>query len=128
MRLNENLALEYAQHHIDINTVAPGAMNTRMLTDALQAGPRLIGNDEFQKAKMQQQTGGASLERAAALCVYLASKASDGITGRLISAVWDDWEHLHERKNMLADSDIFTLRRIIPQDRGLNWDPTKLQK
>ena len=35
--------------------------------------------------------GGTPLERGAELAVFLASAASDGITGRLLSAVWDPW-------------------------------------
>jgi 3-oxoacyl-[acyl-carrier protein] reductase len=53
--------------------------------------------------------------------VYLGSKASDGITGRLLSAVWDPWQELETRRDELASSDIYTLRRIVPVDRGKNW-------
>jgi 3-oxoacyl-[acyl-carrier protein] reductase len=51
----------------------------------------------------------------------LLSENSDGITGRLISAPWDPWLRLQEYKDELAASDIFTLRRIIPDDRGKKW-------
>jgi 3-oxoacyl-[acyl-carrier protein] reductase len=51
--------------------------------------------------------------------VFLASPASDGITGRLIAALWDPWEKLGTVKDDL--SDIYTLRRITPEDRGKNW-------
>jgi 3-oxoacyl-[acyl-carrier protein] reductase len=53
--------------------------------------------------------------------VFLASAASDGITGRLLSAVWDDWASLPEKRELLAKGDIYTLRRIVPEDRGLKW-------
>ena len=46
---------------------------------------------------------------------------SDGITGKLISAVWDPWENLPEYLDDLKKSDIYTLRRIVPEDRGKNW-------
>jgi hypothetical protein len=45
-----------------------------------------------------------------------------GVNGRLLSAVWDPWASLAERKEELTRSDIYTLRRIVPADRGLNWD------
>ena len=45
----------------------------------------------------------------------------DGITGKLISAIWDPWEELDRYKANLEDSDIYTLRRIVPSDRGLDW-------
>ena len=53
--------------------------------------------------------------------VFLASSASDGITGRLLSALWDDWASLPGRREQLAKSDIYTLRRIVPEDRGEKW-------
>jgi 3-oxoacyl-[acyl-carrier protein] reductase len=69
----------------------------------------------------QQQSGGVPPDQAAALILFLASPASDGITGRLLSAVWDDWAALPERRDALAGSDIYTLRRIVPADRGHQW-------
>ena len=66
----------------------------------------------------QRAEGGVPLEKGAALAAFLASARSDGITGRLLSAVWDDWERLPERRDVLARGDVFTLRRIVPEDRG----------
>jgi 3-oxoacyl-[acyl-carrier protein] reductase len=60
------------------------------------------------------------LEKGARLAVYLASAESNGITGKLISAQWDPWPTLHEHRQDLQ-SDIYTLRRIVPEDRGKNW-------
>ena len=63
------------------------------------------------------------MELAAELAVYLASRTSDGITGKLISAPWDPWEILHEHLEDLQKTDLYTLRRITPTDRGMTWDP-----
>ncbi len=52
--------------------------------------------------------------------MFLGSPASDGITGKLLSAVWDPWPTLPERLADL-DSDVYTLRRIVPSDRGMDW-------
>jgi hypothetical protein len=57
----------------------------------------------------------------AALAVFLGSAASDGITGRLLSAVWDPWEQLASHREDLDRSDVYTLRRIVPKDRGFTW-------
>jgi NAD(P)-dependent dehydrogenase (short-subunit alcohol dehydrogenase family) len=121
VRFAETLSRELLEHHIDVNAIAPGALNTRMLDESLAAGPEAVGDEQYQKLLAQQASGGASLARAAALCAFLASRASDGITGRLISAVWDPWEELGERFSELGGSDIYTLRRILPTDRGKNW-------
>jgi NAD(P)-dependent dehydrogenase (short-subunit alcohol dehydrogenase family) len=117
----ETLAEELRGAGIDVNTVAPGALNTRMLDEVLEAGPARVGQAAHAQAVRQKAEGGASLDRAAALCAFLACAASDGITGRLISAVWDPWERLPEHMEELAGSDVYTLRRIVPGDRGMTW-------
>jgi 3-oxoacyl-[acyl-carrier protein] reductase len=110
VRLTETLAEELKPHRIDVNAVAPGPMNTQMLQDVLQAGPA-AGAKEYETAVARAEKGGASLANAAELILMLASPESDGITGRLISAVWDDWRSLPSRREQL-DADVFTLRRI----------------
>jgi len=118
VRLTETLAEELREFSIAVNAIAPGALNTRFLDEVLRAGPELVGSGFYDKALKQRETGGAPLERGVALCVYLASTASDGITGKLISALWDPWEKLHDFRAELEGSDIYTLRRIVPEDRG----------
>jgi hypothetical protein len=51
----------------------------------------------------------------------LASDQSNGITGKLISAVWDDWKTWSQHLGELRSSDVYTLRRISGRDRGLGW-------
>lgn len=120
VRFAETLAEETRGHGIDVNALAPGALNTRMLVEVLEAGPEKVGAEVYERALRQRSEGGAPLERGAALAVYLASAASDGITGKLLSAVWDPWESLDAHRGELAD-DVYTLRRIVPKDRGFDW-------
>lgn len=120
VRFTETLAEETKGSGIDVNAVAPGALNTRMLEEVLAAGPEKAGT-EYQRALRQKESGGESPERAAALCVFLLSNESDGISGKLVSAVWDPWPTLAQHRLELQETDIYTLRRIRPEDRGLNW-------
>ena len=121
VRFIETLAIEAAEYGIDANAIAPGALNTRMLDEILASDSETVGKEFYERALQQKASGGAGLEKGASLAVFLGSAASDGITGKLISAIWDPWEELDRYKADLEDSDIYTLRRIVPSDRGLDW-------
>lgn len=121
VRFTETLAEEVRGDHIDVNAVAPGALNTRLLDQVLEAGPERVGAAFYERSLKQREQGGAPLDKGAALVAFLASGSSDGITGRLLSAIWDDWAHLPAWQQNLAKSDIYTLRRIVPEDRGQKW-------
>jgi NAD(P)-dependent dehydrogenase (short-subunit alcohol dehydrogenase family) len=121
VRFTETLAEETGEAGIDVNALAPGALNTDMLDQVLAAGPTQAGELIYRRCVKQKEEGGAPIERAAALCVFLLSGRSDGITGKLISAVWDPWESLSEHRAELKESDVYNLRRIVPKDRGLDW-------
>ena len=120
VRLVETLAEELKNFHVDVNAIAPGALATRLVDEVLAAGPEKVGAAFYEKNKQWKDKGATPLELGANLAVYLASAQSDGITGKLISAQWDPWEKLHEFKVDLK-GDIYTLRRIVPKDRGKTW-------
>ena len=121
VRFAESLALEVQDDGIDVNAIAPGALNTRMMSELLAAGPAAVGDAFYARMKAVADEGGTPLDKGAALTVFLASAASDGITGKLLSAVWDPWDTLPERRDDLARTDVYTMRRIVPSDRGLPW-------
>ena len=120
IRLMETLAEELKTFRVDVNAIAPGALATRLVDEVLAAGPEKVGAAFYEKNKQWKDKGATPLELGANLAVYLASAQSDGITGKLISAQWDPWEKLHEFKADLK-GDIYTLRRIVPKDRGETW-------
>ena len=120
VRVAETLAEEVRADHIDVNAMAPGALNTRLLDEVLAAGPDKVGLAFYDRAVRQKKQGGAPLDICAQLAVFLGAADSDGLTGKLISAVWDPWESLPDRLGDLR-GDVYTLRRIVPKDRGLDW-------
>ena len=122
LRLAETVAEEVQDYGIDVNAIAPGALNTRFLDEVLQAGPEMVGSQFYESSVKQKAEGGAPLGKGAELAVFLGSSASDGITGRLLSAVWDPWQELPQHIDELRKSDIYPLRRINPKDRGASWD------
>ena len=121
VRFAETLAEEVRGTGVDVNAISPGALNTRMLDEILEAGPEKVGKAFYERSLKQKESGGAPLDRGADLAVFLASAASDGITGKLISAIWDDWEHWPEHVDELKSSDVYTLRRVTGRDRGFSW-------
>ena len=124
VRFTETLAEELRGTAIDVNAIAPGALNTRLLDEVIAAGPDKVGKTFYERSLKQKADGGAPLEKGAALCAFLLSDESDGIAGKLLSAVWDPWAELPARRAELEKSDIYTLRRIVPKDRGQDWgDP-----
>ena len=124
VRFTETLALEVKADGIDVNAVAPGALATRLTDQLLAAGPDKVGAGLFERMTKLKSEGGTPLAVGADLCAYLASAESDGVTGRLLAAVWDPWPFTDAVKQDIAATDIYTLRRIVPGDRGKPWDKT----
>jgi NAD(P)-dependent dehydrogenase (short-subunit alcohol dehydrogenase family) len=122
VRFTETLAHEVRESQIYANAIAPGVLNTRLL-DQIAA----TNANRFVEPVDADTVGGrrescSLLNLAARLAVFLGSPASDGISGKLISAPWDPWDCFADLKHELAESDVYTLRRIVPADRGLDWN------
>jgi len=115
VRLTETLALETREWNIDVNAIAPGTLMTRLTDQLIAAGPERVGASLHARMVKLKQEGGTPLTLGAALCSYLASAESDGLTGRLIAAPWDPWPFSEEHRREIAESDIYTLRRVVPR-------------
>ncbi|RJQ30709.1 MAG: SDR family oxidoreductase [Peptococcaceae bacterium] len=111
VRLTETLAAELADCNVQVNAIAPGAVNTGMLEEVLAAGAA-AGEEALSKALEQLKTGGVPAWAAAELAVFLASEESGRLTGRLISAVWDEWRSIPERIDRIMAGELYTLRRV----------------
>lgn len=120
-RLTETLAEEVKPDGIRVNAIIPGGINTRMFEETLSAGEERLGTSQWEELSQRKVSGGGSAENVARLAVFLASPNTQEMTGRTISARWDSWEKLAAHIKELMDSDIFTLRRIKPEDRGKQW-------
>ncbi len=112
-RFTETVAKELAEHKIYLNALAPGAVNTKLLDDLLAAGPEKVGREIYEKSLKQRDSGGESPVKAAKLVQYFLSEKSDGIFGKTLSAVWDDYENL---KSEVSRSDIYTYKRVVRAD------------
>lgn len=111
VRFTESLSSEVRDRNIQVNAIAPGPVRSRMWDELRDAGDAGGPQGLAELAKMEA-TGGVSPENAAALVLFLASSRSNGLTGRLISAVYDKWEELEPRIQDIMSSDAGTLRRV----------------
>lgn len=114
-RFTETAAAEAKEFGIDINAIAPGAVNTAFLDELLAAGPEKVGEETYQRSLQQKKEGGTPPEKAAALCLFLASEKSNGLSGKILSAVWDKYEKFPEHLDEIMESDALTYRRVKPQ-------------
>ena len=86
-----------------------------------QSKKKKVGKKFYTKSLKQQETGGTPFKKVCELILFLGSKYSDGIRGKLISILWDDWKNWINYKHFLQDSDVYTLRRIVGKDRDFEW-------
>jgi NAD(P)-dependent dehydrogenase (short-subunit alcohol dehydrogenase family) len=122
VRFTEILAIETARDGIRVNAVAPGAFASGM-TSVVHSSAENAGEVEAATAqKLLHSEDTANAKKAARLVVYLTIGEGRDVTGRLISAVWDRWDAFHRYPEVVAHKDIFTLRRILPEERNLSLD------
>ncbi len=110
VRLTETLAEELLEANVQVNAVDPGATWTRMTEEVLEAGAT-AGPKALTEALKVWETGGTPPERQVELVIFLASSASDLVTGRLIH-VNDPWRELFDGSALPGD--LFRLRRVGP--------------
>lgn len=125
VRFSETLAEELRPHNVSVNCIAPGTMTTDMHQEIVAAGRDAAGETEHGQSEALLRDGETVPVQALDLVAFLASVESDGVTGKLISAAWDPWRSLAQHLAEL-DSDVYTLRRITPEDRGLSWEDSQV--
>ncbi len=116
VRFTECLAEELRPYNIQVNAISPGAARTALTERVLAAGAA-AGEAARKEALQVFQSGGVDLSKPAGLALFLASSASDRLTGRLISAVWDNWEDWARDPTLidhLMAGEGGTLRRVKP--------------
>jgi len=107
VRLVETFSME--ETDADINAIAPGAIKTNIINKALELGANVIGQEEYNKV-IKQNEGGDDPTHMLELVDWLLSEKSDGVSGRFISAKWDDWKNFNA---VNLDNDIYRLRRSV---------------
>lgn len=112
VRFTETVAEETIAHNVRIVAMAPGPMNTRMLTE-VRLNPSTPTNERRQ-AEFVADEGGTPMELPARLVTFLCSADARKLSGRLVSAVHDPWERWRDDPASIPDTPWFTLRRLDP--------------
>jgi NAD(P)-dependent dehydrogenase (short-subunit alcohol dehydrogenase family) len=117
VRLTETLAEETKKCNIQVNAIAPGAVETRLHEQILAAG-EMAGEKARAESRKVKEEGGTPLELPAGLAVFLASDESNGLTGRLISAVWDNWQEMGKRIPEIMSTNWYTSGSRVTPPKG----------
>jgi 3-oxoacyl-[acyl-carrier protein] reductase len=120
LRFIENFALENLNRNIRINAIAPGVMPSKMQTEVVNKKTLRESKDYITAIKSLSDEFYDST-KLLSLCDFLLTEKSAGITGKLISAEWDNWAEWPNNLHQLKNSDLYTLRRITGRDRGQQW-------
>jgi NAD(P)-dependent dehydrogenase (short-subunit alcohol dehydrogenase family) len=125
VRFTETIAEEVLSSNINVNAIAPGPVDTQLFAEALSAKER-IGEKNWTKMIALKERGINPPEFVCDLALFLVSNESDWISGKVISAPWDDWKNLETKKQDLVDSSLLTMRRIdgrnfFEKKDSINW-------
>jgi len=83
----------------------------------LEAGKKAVGDKFYTKIVQQKKEGGDSPQLAVDLILFLISDKSFNLTGKLISAKWDNWKNWKKEDiEKLKNNSEYNLRRIDNKD------------
>ncbi len=118
VRLTETFSEELREVNVDVNAIAPGALNTRLLDEVLEAGPgagrrRLLRQgDQAARHRWRRARARRGARRVPRLGRERRHQrtAAERPLGRL-------GRTCRPGVKALMASDVYTLRRIVPEDR-----------
>lgn len=111
VRLTETVAAEVKKYNISVNAISPGAIKTKINYDVIESGD--MAGIELARAKEVIEKGGNDIEKVTNLMLFLASDESNGLSGKTISAQWDDLDYVRTNITTIQKSDKFTMKRMI---------------
>lgn len=121
VRFSETLADEMKTNNININCISPGPMATKLLRELTMLSKNNVPQKEIDTANSIIEKQAHSMDAVVSLILFLTTKEANKITGKLISAIWDNWQNWPNHIEELTSSDLYTLRRVTSRDRGFDW-------
>lgn len=118
VRFIENCSKMQEFKEISVNAVAPGLMPSQMLQQVL-SNNSLRDTSEYANSTKANELGEESVSETIQLCEFILQHRKRFISGRLISAHWDDWHNWDNLAMKLENSELFTLRRVVNVDESL---------
>ena len=118
VRFADTLSKELKKFNIQVNSIAAGAINTKMVDEILNAGKKKVGKEFYNKIKRQKVSGGISFNKINELILYLLKNETNFLTGKIISPKWDNWKNWKNNKNFIKKTEAFTLRRFRGRNVG----------
>lgn len=112
-KFTETIAAELKESGVTVNSIAPGMMATDMLEHCQQHAQNLNQHQEL--LKIQTCLNSPNFSKPIALCNFLIGDTAGHISGKLISAPWDDWLSLKALSAEQLAGDLYTLRRVTVQ-------------
>ena len=112
VRLTETMSLELADTNVRVNVLGPGSVHTRMWEEILEGGTAAGNRELRERGELVTTGGGASIDRAAELAVYLASDELGELNGRLISATSEGFPFSGETVQRIMSTEAFMIRRV----------------
>lgn len=118
-RLVENVSeeLKILKINVQINSVSPGVMKTKMFQRIIRESNKILGNKMNKELRVKNKKK-TDYDKIIELIFFLSSRFSNKITGKNISADWDNWKNWSKDLKKIRNSNLYTIRRIVGSDRN----------
>jgi NAD(P)-dependent dehydrogenase (short-subunit alcohol dehydrogenase family) len=110
VRLVETAALEIPIDKLSLNVLGPGPTNSQMVNQVI-ASDKVIDKRIIDASLSLQTSKKGVSERVFGAISFLFSEEGRQISGRFLSAEWDEFNRLQ-----IKDNNSYKLRRVIPND------------
>ena len=87
----------------------------------LSENPETVGKAFYNKSVIQKKNGGTDIKKILDCVEFLCHKKSNGISGRLVSVLWDNWKKFYNYKKILRNTDLGNMRRITGRERKIKF-------